>query len=138
MSGLEDKQITKDYSYVNPNDFDIPLTGFYTLHTFDVPAGETLDFECAIASHQGRKNNALWLRLYQDDQVVSVTIDDGQGGDDNNVVAMFYKAKMNPNRGSSFKLLAWGGSHPRTIMSRQFQLGYKTYGVGHVDIEHIL
>lgn len=122
---------------MNPNDFDLPLTGSYNLHSFDVPAGETLDFEVSIASHQGRKNNALWLRLYQDDVQVSVTIDDGQGGDDNNVVAMFYKAKMDPSRGSSFKLLAWGGSHVRTIAKRQFQLGYKTYGVGHVDIQNI-
>ena len=68
MSLLESELVTNDYYFTNQSEIKIPKTGRHNVHTFSVPAGETLDLHVNVTTHQAGKNNALWLFLYQDGQ----------------------------------------------------------------------
>ena len=86
--------MTGDYFYMNDREIQVPQTGEHVIREFSVPAGEMLDLTVNITSAENGKNNALWLRLYQDDVLVATSIDDGDGKDDNASVAMLFKRTM--------------------------------------------
>ena len=91
---LESKQITNDYFYMNSDYIEVPANGVELLHTFSVPNGEMLDLNVNITSNESGRNNSLWLRLYQDGQLVASSIDDGDGNDDNASLALIFKKVM--------------------------------------------
>ena len=91
-----------------------------------------MDFQVVITSDQGGINNSLWLYLYQDGEQVVASVDDGETrNDDNASLSLIYKGKAR-DQGSSFVLKAEGSSGNRVIPATQMQIGYKTYGPGHM------
>ena len=65
------------------------------LQTFTVKKGETLNFECKFDTDQAaKKNNAMWLMLYAGNEMVARSNDDGNGDDDNSIVTLFYRGKV--------------------------------------------
>jgi len=129
MGLISSDSMTGDYFYMNDREIQVPQAGEHLIREFSVPAGEMLDLTVNITSAENGKNNALWLRLYQDDVLVATSIDDGDGKDDNASVAMLFKRTMTQN--STFKIKVAGGSGVRKIPRTQLQIGYKTYGAGH-------
>ena len=51
MDLLESELITNDYYYTNDSQIVLPKTGTHNVHTFSVPAGETLDLHVNVTTH---------------------------------------------------------------------------------------
>ena len=85
-----------------------------------------------MTTDQAGVNNSLWLILYQDGKKVAAAVDDSETkGDDNASLTLIYKAKAREG-GSNFELKAQGSTANRVIPATQMQVGYKTYGPGHM------
>ena len=124
--------MTNDYYYTNREKFFVPPRDRHQIYAFDVDGEETVDFQVVITSDQGGINNSLWLYLYQDGEQVVASVDDGETrNDDNASLSLIYKGKAR-DQGSSFVLKAEGSSGNRVIPATQMQIGYKTYGPGHM------
>ena len=48
---LDSELITNDYYYTNDSQVVLPKTGRHNVHTFSVPAGETLDLHVNVTTH---------------------------------------------------------------------------------------
>jgi len=117
---------------MNKEKIVIPRSGTHGIYEFDVAGGETVDFQVAVTTDQGGVNNSLWLILYQDGKKVAASVDDSETkGDDNASLTLIYKAKAREG-GSNFELKAQGSTANRVIPATQMQVGYKTYGPGHM------
>ena len=54
-----------------------------------------MDLEVHFDTDQSKDNNSVWLSLLGDNGVlVARSCDDGDGGDDNSVLTLFYRAKV--------------------------------------------
>ena len=54
-----------------------------------------MDLEVHFDTDQSQDNNSVWLTLVRDDGVkVARSCDRGDGGDDNSVLTLFYRAKV--------------------------------------------
>ena len=51
MDLLESELITNDYYYTNDSQIVLPKDGTHNVHTFSVPAGETLDLHVNVTTH---------------------------------------------------------------------------------------
>ena len=90
---LWDSQITEDFYYINDDKITLPQNEPFDLYEWTVEAGETMDFEVHFDTSQAGKNNSVWLYLFNEDDILMArSCDDGDGGDDNSVLTMFYKA----------------------------------------------
>ena len=117
---------------MNKDKIVIPRSGTHGIYEFDVAGGETVDFQVAVTTDQAGVNNSLWLILYQDGKKVAASVDDSETkGDDNASLTLIYKAKAREG-GSNFELKAQGSTANRVIPATQMQVGYKTYGPGHM------
>ena len=92
---LDSKQITEDFYHINSDTITLKLNEFTYIYEWTVKAGETMDLEVHFDTDQAGDNNAVWLYLFMDDDItVARSIDDGDGGDDNSVVTLFYRAQV--------------------------------------------
>ena len=124
--------MTNDYFYMNKDKVVVPSKGRHTIYDFKVEPNETVDFNVVVTSDQKGINNSLWLYLYKDGQRVVASVDDGETrNDDNASLSLMYKGKVG-EEGGKFELKAEGSTANRIIPPTQMQIGYKTYGPGHM------
>ena len=76
---MESQQVTYDFFYTNEFDsFTLPSNENYTLHTWTVKAGETMNFEAKLnTAEENPSNNGVFLRLFDGDRLVAESVDDG-------------------------------------------------------------
>ena len=89
--------MTGNFFYQNDNEITVwnGHNDRKELLKFDVACGEVLDFLANVTTHtKGNKNDMVRLDLVQDGVVVSSSVDDGNGNDDNLSLSLLYKAKM--------------------------------------------
>ena len=92
---LDAKQITEDFYYVNKEKITIWNNEKTVIYEWTVKAGDTMDLEVHFDTDQAGNNNSVWLTLLRDNGVgVARSCDDGDGGDDNSVLTLFYRAKV--------------------------------------------
>ena len=92
---LWDSQITEDFYYVNKEKITIWNNEKTVIYEWTVKAGDTMDLEVHFDTDQAGNNNSVWLTLLRDNGVgVARSCDDGDGGDDNSVLTLFYRAKV--------------------------------------------
>ena len=135
---IEDKQITGDFFYTNDSPIIFEVAGEHALAkhlwTFEVAAGEVLDFMANVTTNAAGANNMLTLYLVKDGNRVSNAVDDGNGGDDNASLSLLYKEKM--TQSSTFHVWSQAFTEDISILGNHLQIGYKTYGSGH-SLSHI-
>ena len=69
---LEEKQITSDLYHFNKDTFIIPANNHeHKLHSWTIPAGETMDFYIIMTSDEAGRNNDLWLTLRMNNVIVA-------------------------------------------------------------------
>ena len=94
-------------------------------------AGYSLDY-LAIASTREDpyyKNNGMVFRLYENGVEVAMSVDDGNGKDDNLALSLGFKTTVAVD--TAFELTGQVFSYTHSIPARQLQVGWKTYGPGY-------
>ena len=124
--------MTYDFFYTNEFDsFTLPSNENYTLHTWTVRAGETMNFEAKLnTAEENPSNNGVFLRLFDGDRLVAESVDDGNGHDDNPIMSMIYRCQTR-SRDVHYTLIANARSHEYEVTEKHFQMAYTTYGPGH-------
>ena len=129
---MKSQQVTYDFFYTNEFDsFTLPKNEEYTLHTWTVKAGDTINFEAKLDSAEyNPKNNAVYLYLYDGDRLVAESVDDGNGHDDNSMVSMIYRCQTRSGD-VHYTLRAESRGVDLEVTEKHFQMAYTTYGPGH-------
>ena len=94
---LDSKQITEDFYFTNSETTYLDKNQYTNIKEWTVKAGETMNLEVHFDTDQDRinQNNSVKLALFMDDDVlVANSQDDGDGGDDNSVLTLLYRAKV--------------------------------------------
>lgn len=126
VESIDNMQITNDYFYMNDTEWTI-WGHEYAVVSLLVPAGETLEMNANITTHENGTNDHLWIFLYRDGwQKVATSIDDGNKKDDNASVGLLYREKT--TKDTWYQLKIKGGPTARKIPATQMQISYKTYG----------
>ena len=69
---LEEKQIVSDLFHMNKDPFTVPSDNQeHSLHSWTIPAGETMDYYINITSDEAGRNNSLWLILRMNNVIVA-------------------------------------------------------------------
>ena len=127
--------MTKDFFQVNTEQVEIGKgdrnngDAGTSLLDFTVNQGETLNLSVKLDSHEEERNNGLEMWLVKDGVMVAASYDDGDGGDDNSVVVLEYREKVDAD--STYAVRAVGWQYDHRVEVGHLQMGYTTYGPGH-------
>ena len=77
-----------------------------------------MDLDIHFDTDQSGDNNSVWLYLLRGDVLLARSCDDGDGGDDNSVLTLFYRAKVYED--TTFRLIAKPTSYTHYITPLHF------------------
>ena len=117
-------EITTDFYKTNEQDFRV-LFDDYSIHSWSVNAGETLDMSVNVIPFE-HEDSHLQLTLYKDGQQVAQAGVDGQ----NTPVMMIYKEQV--EAAAEYEIVIEGGETPILVYPGQMMFEYRTFGHDHL------